>query len=169
MSGGLDAPVGPVDLRTAHRLTTPRAFKTPPAWVMVGDRAPQAIDARIYNDVIWILRRYHLRVTAAREPGNHTHGDGTAIDLVPADGITQHVWDGSAGRLAHDLGWTPECGTSEAGPRVRSCPRSSSSATTATPATAHRAPAARDAPLTSTSCGGPRATGAAPRPHHARG
>jgi hypothetical protein len=71
---------------------------------------------------VWILRRYHLRVSAAREAGHHTHGDGTAVDLVPADGSTQAVWDGSAGRLARDLGWTPECAGSGSRPACRLAP-----------------------------------------------
>ena len=56
-----------------------------------------AIDARLYDDAVWILRRYHLRVSAAREAGHHTHGDGTALDLIPADGNAQATWDRSAG------------------------------------------------------------------------
>jgi hypothetical protein len=56
-----------------------------------------------------MLRRCHLRVVALREAGHHTHGDGTAVDLVPADGVTQPTWDASAGSLARDLGWTPAC------------------------------------------------------------
>jgi transglycosylase-like protein with SLT domain len=118
-ASGIDAPAGPADVRAARRLTAPRAFKTLPTWAMAPGHGPEAVDARIYADVIWILRRYHLRVTAAREPGHRTHGDGTAIDLVPADGITQAVWDASAGQLVHDLGWTPGCGSSGTRP---SCP-----------------------------------------------
>jgi hypothetical protein len=111
-ASGIDAPAGPADVHAAQRLTAPRAFKTLPTWTMAGGRAPQAVDVRIYTDVIWLLRRYHLRVTAAREAGHQTHGDGTAIDLVPADGITQPVWDASAGQLARDLGWNQACARS---------------------------------------------------------
>lgn len=68
------------------------------------------IDARVYDDVTWIARRYRLRVTAAREGGHRRHGDGNAVDLAPGDGTTQAVWDASAGRVAHDLGWTAGCG-----------------------------------------------------------
>jgi hypothetical protein len=118
-ASGVDAPAGPADIRAAQRLTAPRAFRTLPTWGMAGGRAPQPVDARIYTDVIWMLRRYHLRVTAAREDGHSTHGDGTGIDLVPADGITQGVWDASAGQLAHDLGWNPGCAVSGVRP---SCP-----------------------------------------------
>ena len=75
-------------------------FRALPAWAMAAGRAPQLVDARIHGNVVWILRRYHLRVTAARESGHQTHGDGTAVDLVPADGTTQPVWDASAGRTS---------------------------------------------------------------------
>jgi hypothetical protein len=87
---------------------------------MAGGRPPELIDARLYDDVVvWILRRYRLRVSAAREAGHHTHDDGTAVDLVPADGVTQGVWDGSAGQLAADVGWTRACGASGSRP---ACP-----------------------------------------------
>jgi hypothetical protein len=118
-ASGLDAPAGPADVRTARRLTTPRTFKNLPSWAMADGRPPQAVDARIYGDVIWLLRRYHARVTAAREPGHRTHGDGTAIDIIPADGITQPVWDASAGVLARHLGWDLHCGASGTRP---TCP-----------------------------------------------
>jgi hypothetical protein len=81
--GGIDAPVGPVNLRDAQRVSSPRAFRMLPSWALAGDTGPDAVDARIYDDVVWILRRYHLRVTAARAAGHHTHGDGTAVDLIP--------------------------------------------------------------------------------------
>ena len=105
----LDGPVGPANLRAAQRVSSPRAFRLLPSFALASGTAPTAVDARIYDDVVWILRRYHLRVTAAREAGHQTHGDGTAVDLIPADGITQAVWDASAGRAARDLGWTPAC------------------------------------------------------------
>jgi hypothetical protein len=111
-AGGLDMPVWPANVGEAERVAQPRAFRSLPAWAMVYGRAPQLVDARIHEDVLWILRRYHLRVTAAREAGHRTHGDGTAVDVVPADGTTQPVWDTSAGRLAHDLGWSPACARS---------------------------------------------------------
>ena len=168
--GGLDVPVGPANLEQAERLTAPRAFRALPAWAMAAGRAPQLIDARIHGNLVWILRRYHLHVTAARESGHQTHGDGTAVDLIPADGTTQPVWDASAGRLAQDLGWTPALRERQApAPPARSSPRSSSSATTATPATARPAPAPAPAPPTSTSPGPPAATAQAPSRHPAPG
>jgi hypothetical protein len=109
---GQDVPVGPANVRVADRVFSPRGFRTLPSWVLAGGSAPAAVDARIHDDVIWILRRYRVRVTAAREAGHNTHGDGTAVDLVPADGNRQAVWDASAGRLARDLGWTAACARS---------------------------------------------------------
>jgi hypothetical protein len=109
----------PADLGRAVRLTLPTAYRTLPGWAMAGGRAAEPVDARIYDDVLWVLQRYGLRVSAAREPGHHTHGDGTAVDLVPAVGATQADWDTSAGRLAGDLGWIASCGASGARP---ACP-----------------------------------------------
>ena len=120
--GGLDVRVGPANLEQAERLTAPRAFRAVPAWAMATGRAPQLIDARIHGNLVWILRRYHLHVTAARESGHQTHGDGTAVDLIPADGTTQPVWDASAGRLAQDLGWTTGCAHSGTRPACRLVP-----------------------------------------------
>jgi hypothetical protein len=113
------AATGPAELSTAVRLTSPAAYRALPAWAMAGGRPAEPVDARIYDDVLWVLRRYGLRVSAARETGHHTHGDGTAVDLVPAVSVTQADWDASAGRLANDIGWTPSCGSSGARP---ACP-----------------------------------------------
>jgi hypothetical protein len=114
-----DGARGPANLASAVRLTSPAAYRELPAWAMAGGRPVEPVDARIYDDVLWALRRYGLRVSAAREAGHHTHGDGTAVDLVPAVGATQADWDGSAGRLASDIGWIASCGASGARP---ACP-----------------------------------------------
>jgi hypothetical protein len=119
---GPDLPVGPANLRDAQRVATPRAYRLLPAWTQAPGRRPGTVDSRLYDDVVWILRRHHLRVTAAREAGHHTHGDGSAVDLVPADRSTQAAWDASAGRLAHDLGWTPACARSGTRPACRLAP-----------------------------------------------
>jgi hypothetical protein len=113
------APAGPASLQAAERLTSPRAYTRLPAWTMAGGRAPELIDARLLPDALWLLRRYRLRVTAAREPGHHTHGDGTALDLVPASPTDQAAWDASTGALAHDLGWTLACAASGSRPVCR--------------------------------------------------
>ena len=86
---------------------------------MAGGRPAQPIDARLLDNALWLLRTYRLRVTAAREAGHNTHGDGTALDLVPAEPVDQAAWDASAGALARDLGWTPACGASGSRP---ACP-----------------------------------------------
>jgi Transglycosylase SLT domain len=110
---------GPADLNRAVRLSFPAAYRALPVWAMAAGRPPQPVDARIYNDVLWLLRHYNVRVTAGREIGHRTHGDGTAVDLVPATGTAQHDWDDTIGRLARDLGWTASCGNSGARP---ACP-----------------------------------------------
>jgi hypothetical protein len=116
-----DLSAGPANLRAAQRVSSPRGFRPLPTWALAGG-GPGAVDARVYGDVVWMLRRYHLRVSAAREAGHNTHGDGTAVDLVPADGHTQAIWDASAGRLAHDLGWTPACARSGTRPACQLAP-----------------------------------------------
>ncbi len=118
-TGGL--PAGPANLRAARRVSSPRGFRTLPDWAHAGG-GPSAVDARLYGDVLWILRRYHLRVSAAREAGHNTHGDGTAVDLIPADGHTQAIWDRSAGALARDLGWSPACARSGTRPACQLAP-----------------------------------------------
>jgi len=110
---------GPASLKIAERRRQPRAYVMLPAWAMAGGRPAQPIDARLLDNALWLLRTYRLRVTAAREGGHHTHGDGTALDLVPAEPTDQSAWDASAGALARDLGWTPGCGASGTRP---ACP-----------------------------------------------
>ena len=46
---------GPADLGRAVRLTFPAAYRALPAWAMAAGRAPEPVDARIYNDVVWLL------------------------------------------------------------------------------------------------------------------
>jgi hypothetical protein len=116
---GPDASAGAVKLRAAERGEEPRAYAMLPAWAMAGGRAAQPIDARLLDSALWILRTYRPRVTAAREGGHHTHGDGTALDLVPAEPVDQAACDASAGAVARDLGWTPTCAASGSRP---ACP-----------------------------------------------
>ena len=108
--------VGPANLDKAVQLSSPRSYTPLPAWAMSSGRAPEPIDTRILPDALWVLRRYGLRVTAAREAGHHTHGDGTALDMVPARGSDQAAWDTSAKALALDLGWTPQCASAGVAP-----------------------------------------------------
>ena len=105
------------DLGRAVRLYEPREFRNLPRNLMAAGYAPQPIDARLYDNAVWVLRTYELRVTAARESGHATHGDGTALDMVPAGDIdSQAVWDRSAGRLASDIGWRRPCAASGSKP-----------------------------------------------------
>ena len=78
-----------------------------PCRIWVGGGVPEAVDARIWPDAVWLLETYDLQVTAARESGHQTHGDGTAMDMVPAPG---HGWDETAKRAASDLGWIESSG-----------------------------------------------------------
>jgi hypothetical protein len=100
-------------LGRAVRLYSPREFKALPARLWVGDGAPEAVDARIWPDAVWLLEAFDLRVTAAREAGHETHGDGTAMDMVPVPGRS---WDATALRAALALGWTPGCGSNGSAP-----------------------------------------------------
>lgn len=106
-------------LHHAQRLFQPREFKPLPQRLMAPERAPQEVDARIWPDAVWFLETYDLRVTAAREGGHQTHGDGTAMDLVPASG---RGWDGTAKRAAEDLGWTEDCAASGVKPVCKLVP-----------------------------------------------
>src|SRR3954469_24132622 len=120
--GELAVATGPANLRAAERVAAPRSFRALPPWARAAPDEPAAIDARLYDDALWILQRYHLRVSAAREAGHNTHGDGTALDLIPADGNAQAIWDRSAGALAHDLGWSPGCARSGSHPACHLSP-----------------------------------------------
>jgi len=94
-------------LGQAVRLYSPREFRPLPARLWVGGGSPESVDARIWPDAVWLLEAFDLRVTAAREAGHETHGDGTAMDMVPLPGRS---WDATALRAALALGWTPACG-----------------------------------------------------------
>lgn len=114
--GACTIPGGDAALQEALTLRGPRAFKALPERLWIGGGAPEAVDARIWPDAVWLLETYDLRVTAARESGHRTHGDGTAMDMVPAPG---HGWDETAKRAATDLGWIESCGLFGVAP---SCP-----------------------------------------------
>lgn len=106
---GLTA-TGPANVKTAVTLYRPQSFTALPANLWAGGGAPEAVDTRIWPDAVWVLSTYHLKATAARETGHETHGDGTAMDMVPANGDSQKDWDSSALALARALGWTSGCG-----------------------------------------------------------
>ena len=165
--GGCDTGVtGPASLGQAQTVQAPRAFATLPAWAMAGARAPAEIDARILPDALWILRTYALRVTAGRETGHLSHGDGTALDLVPADPAAgQAAWDASALRLARDIGWTTAARPAASHPCARSKDGSGSSVTTATPTMATPPTSAPTRTCTSPGWPPPRRPGALAPPN----
>jgi hypothetical protein len=105
---GLTA-TGPANVKRAVTVYQPRSYKTLPANLWAGGGEPEQVDTRIWEDAVWVMSTYHLKATASRETGHHTHGDGTAIDMAPAEGNSQQTWDSTARRLALDLGWTPGC------------------------------------------------------------
>ena len=107
-----------VNLNEAIRVYQPREFKMLPAELMAHG-SPQPVDSRIWPDVVWLLKEYKMRVTAAREPGHNTHGDGTAIDAVPATGNSIPIWNRTVKRAATDLGWRSSCASSGSAP---ACP-----------------------------------------------
>jgi hypothetical protein len=109
---------GDAMLHHAQRLFRPRAFKTLPERLWVGDGPPQQVDARIWADAVWLLETYDLRVKAAREGGHRTHGDGTAMDMAPVSSD----WDATAKRAAEDLGWTRGCAESGVKPVCKLVP-----------------------------------------------
>jgi hypothetical protein len=103
---------GPADLAEAVRLYAPRGFhQLPPELVAPGFR-PVKVETRVYADAVWLLRSYGLRATAGAASGHRTHGDGTAVDAVPAGSQALAHWRETAERAARDLGWTPGCARS---------------------------------------------------------
>ena len=100
-------------LQQVATLYSPRAFRSIPVGLWAGAGPPESVDSRIWPDVVWVLESFDLRVVAAREDGHQTHGDGTAVDLVPAPGRS---WPQSAERAAEALGWRPGCGASGTAP-----------------------------------------------------
>lgn len=110
--GCASAATGPADLQKAIKLFEPRRYKLLPQRYMAPGYSPEPVDERILPGAEWVLDTYRLRVTAGRETGHQSHGEGTAIDMVPADGNSHQDWVHSAQRLAEDLGWRVGCGSS---------------------------------------------------------
>lgn len=103
--------IGPANVKDAVTLYGPRSYKTLPANLWIGGGEPEQVDTRIWDDAVWVLSTFHLKATAARETGHKTHGDGTAMDMVPANGDSPQDWDSSALALARALGWDSDCGS----------------------------------------------------------
>ena len=104
---------GPFDLNRAVRVYEPARDQRVPERFIASGTGPIVVDARIWPNIEWVLGTYGLVLTAGKETGHASHGDGSAIDAVPAEdaGSLAH-WADTAGRLASDLGWTPACAQS---------------------------------------------------------
>jgi hypothetical protein len=100
-------------LQGLETLYRPRSYTALPSELWIGGGPPQAVDSRLWTNAVWLLQTFHLRVTAARESGHETHGDGTALDMVPAPGWG---WDETARAAAEALGWRERCGASGTAP-----------------------------------------------------
>jgi hypothetical protein len=100
--------------RLGHTLRdrAPGGLAPLPASVTGG--APITCDRRIRADVVWLARRYRVRVTACfaihKQGGEHPLG--AAVDLVPAPGAN---WSETA-QLAHAAGWKRSCAATGVAP-----------------------------------------------------
>jgi hypothetical protein len=104
---------GVAALQRVETLNQPRAFEPIPQSLWVGGGSPESVDSRLWPDAVWLLQTFHLRVVAARETGHNTHGDGTAMDMVPEAG---EGWDETARAAAETLGWRESCAASGSAP-----------------------------------------------------
>ncbi len=114
----LVASAGSAILSVSVRLTEPAQDFRIPAKYMAAGHGSGLIDARLWPSLRYLLETYDAAVTAGKETGHLSHGDGTAVDLIPASGNlgSQGVWDRTIGRMAADLGWTRACGSSGSRP-----------------------------------------------------
>ena len=101
------------------RLRAPRHLAPLPAFAIAPGFGPMTCDARIIPDVVTLVRRYGVVLTACygihSEAGEHPLG--AAADIVPANGD----WSRTL-RLAHDLGWKESCAASGVAPACASSP-----------------------------------------------
>lgn len=106
LAGG---PIGPV-----KRLRVPRRMVALPDWAVAAAHRPQRCDARIVANVLYLARRFAIRVTACAEIHSLAgeHPLGAAIDAIPADG----GWRQTTERAARALGWKPSCAASGTAP-----------------------------------------------------
>jgi len=131
--GGAGALTASGELGPVRRVHSPRRLAPLPASVTGGVRL--RCDARIVPDVVWLARRYAIRVTAcyAIHTPDGEHPLGAAIDAVPQPPRT---WQATTEAVARFAGWKPSCAASGVRARLRSPAVFASSVTTATQATA---------------------------------
>jgi hypothetical protein len=79
------------------------------AWLATVPGTALQCDRRIVPDVVMLIERYHLTLTACYAPTGHEpsgeHPLGLAVDVVPAPPATWAM----LGQLASDAGWRPAC------------------------------------------------------------
>ena len=87
-------------------------------WLAPVPGTHERCDARIVDDVLYLVHRFGLTVTACFAASGHdVHGEdplGLAIDVVPSDG----EWD-RAQAAARLFGWRPTCAASGCAGRIR--------------------------------------------------
>jgi hypothetical protein len=110
--GGTGPLIAGGELGPVHRLRAPRRLASLPALVTGG--AQIRCDARIVPDVVWLARRYGIRVTAcyAIHTPDGEHPLGAAIDAVPQPPRT---WQATEA-VARFAGWKLSCAASGVGP-----------------------------------------------------
>ncbi len=106
-------PVGSGKLGPVVRLRAPRHLAPLPAFAVAPGLGSIQCDARIVGDVIALVRRYRVAVTAcfAIHTPDGEHPLGAATDLIPKDGD----WNRTLA-LAHAIGWKESCAISGAAP-----------------------------------------------------
>jgi Transglycosylase SLT domain len=87
-------------------------------WLALVPGTTVRCDARIVDDVVYMIRRFTLTVTACFAAAGHAIGGehplGLAIDAVPADGDWSHTL--AAARM---FGWSPACAATGCAANVR--------------------------------------------------
>jgi hypothetical protein len=106
-------PVGAGRFGPVVKLGAPRQLAPLPRFAVAPGFGQLSCDARIVADVVALVRRYGVLVTAcfAIHALGGEHPLGAATDLVPADGD----WNRTL-RLAHDIGWQESCAASGVAP-----------------------------------------------------
>jgi hypothetical protein len=111
--GSVPAAPSTGDLGEVERDRSPGGLAPLPTTVTGGARID--CDRRIGPDVLWLARRYRVRVTAcfAIHATGGEHPLGAAVDLVPDPGAD---WARTTERLARAIGWKRACAVSGVAP-----------------------------------------------------
>lgn len=112
--GGQPPVGGARTLGTARRLYRPRRLAPLPASVVAPGFGAMQCDERIVPDVVFLMRRFRVRVTACQSIHSLSgeHPLGAAIDVVPGP---TGGWP-AVERLARALGWRRACAANGTAP-----------------------------------------------------